>query len=248
MHTSINYRIGSESFSFLASDRIVSINFPTDGKLRARKVVSRSRARPTGKYPSWKTGRMIQWESPHELNVIRALDSDPAVKIFFEQPAEIEYILNGEQRKHYPDVLVVFNDRKEFWEIKPRVETTKQEIIWRTLFMTKALPEYGYQYRLLAGEYFTKEPNRSNALTVLKYGRTPVSPLDRERVRRTVSINGEIMWHDLISGALGPLGRSHVCRLILEGVLVFDFGSSLTPSTRIFFVSPERRGNQGAQP
>jgi len=44
----------------------IEIKFPVDGKIRSRKVVSRSNARNSGKYPSWKMQRMMQWESPHE--------------------------------------------------------------------------------------------------------------------------------------------------------------------------------------
>jgi hypothetical protein len=47
---------------------IINIVRPKPGQLRARKVVSRARVRPTGKYPSWKIRRMVQWESENELN------------------------------------------------------------------------------------------------------------------------------------------------------------------------------------
>jgi hypothetical protein len=40
---------------------IKSIIFPEPGRMRARKVVSRSNARSAGKYPSWKMGRMLYW-------------------------------------------------------------------------------------------------------------------------------------------------------------------------------------------
>ena len=59
---------------------IISIELPNEGNLRSRTVVSRSRARPTGKYPSWKMGRMIQWESCNELNACRLLDANPRKK------------------------------------------------------------------------------------------------------------------------------------------------------------------------
>jgi pantoate kinase len=38
----------------------IQINFPQDGKIRSRKVVKRSNARNTGKYPSWKMQRMMR--------------------------------------------------------------------------------------------------------------------------------------------------------------------------------------------
>ena len=43
-------------------DAVLELIYPGTGKLRSRKVVSRSRARATGKFPSWKMGRMIQWD------------------------------------------------------------------------------------------------------------------------------------------------------------------------------------------
>jgi hypothetical protein len=48
----------------LSSDcRILRIVFSSAEQVRSRRVVTRSRFRPTGKYPSWKMGRMLQWES-----------------------------------------------------------------------------------------------------------------------------------------------------------------------------------------
>ena len=64
----------------------IEINFPKNGKIRSRKVVSRSNARNSGKYPSWKMQRMMQWESPHEGNAMRILDATPNVISFNEQP------------------------------------------------------------------------------------------------------------------------------------------------------------------
>ncbi|TAK68026.1 MAG: hypothetical protein EPO19_09230 [Betaproteobacteria bacterium] len=48
--------------SRLAQPAVVIV-FPEASERRSRRVVSRSRSRPTGKYPSWKMARMVQWES-----------------------------------------------------------------------------------------------------------------------------------------------------------------------------------------
>ena len=64
---------------------MIVINFPKDGKIRSRKVVKRSNARNSGKYPSWKMQRMMQWESVHEGNAMRILDAHPNV-ISFNEP------------------------------------------------------------------------------------------------------------------------------------------------------------------
>src|ERR1700677_1489546 len=57
-----------------ATSAIVRVVFPEPGQPRSRGVVSRSNARPTGKYPCWKMGRMLHWESENEFNAFRILD------------------------------------------------------------------------------------------------------------------------------------------------------------------------------
>lgn len=204
----------------------------SDG-VRSRKVVTRSRARPTGKYPSWKAGRMLQWESPHELNAFRILDADPDVRTFREQPCVIRYALAGESRIHYPDVLVKSGSRLELWEIKPAAEAVKPDVAERTRVLAEALPELGYAYRLQTAEDLAREPRLSNALALLKFGRAPVPALAREQLRRMTEASGGIPWEAVVSGALGLDMRAAACRLALEGVLSFDHEQPLVGDSRL---------------
>lgn len=88
-----------DSFDLL---RILRIVFSSAEQVRSRRVVTRSRFRPTAKYSSWKMERMLQWESMNELNAFRVLDCDPRVTVFAEQPCEIVYFDGTETRHHYP--------------------------------------------------------------------------------------------------------------------------------------------------
>jgi hypothetical protein len=162
---------------------IISIELPKEGKLRSRTVVSRSRARPTGKYPSWKMGRMIQWESGNELNACRLLDANPGVISYFEQPLVIRYIQDDILHLHYPDTLVQWQDHHELWEIKTASDAVKSENIQRTQLLETALPKLGYRYRLIIAEDLAREPRLSNSLILLKFGRNPVSILAEEQLR-----------------------------------------------------------------
>ena len=201
---------------------IISIFPPEAGKWRSRKVVTRSKARPTGKYPSWKMGRMIQWESINELNAYRLLDANPSVSGYHEQPFTIQYQLNGEVRLHYPDTLVLFGATKELWEIKPASDVVKPDVAERTALLTGALPNHGFAYRLVIAEELGREPRLTNVLALLKFGRNPISSVDREHLRMVLLQEGWITWGALASGAIGAKGRHVVCRLVLEGVLTFD--------------------------
>src|SRR6185312_11832276 len=132
--------------SCTGDNQIHSIEFPPDGKLRFRKIVRRSNHRPTGKYPSWKAQRMLQWESTNELNAFRLLDADPSVIAFAEQPARISYSIAGVTHVHFPDILVVTHSSRSFWEVKPNFNAALPEIQERTNFLSRELQGYGYEY------------------------------------------------------------------------------------------------------
>lgn len=221
--------------------KVISIEYPQEG-VRARRVVTRSRARPTGKYPSWKMGRMVQWESHNELNAYRLLDANPAVLAFYEQPLVIRYHLDGEQHIHYPDTLVRLVTGRELWEVKSAAEAARPENASRTRFMTEALPNHGFTYRMVLAEDLAREPRLSNVLTLLKYGRQPVGILEREQLRLLLEKTGGLCWGAATSGDLGLRGRFLLARLALEGRLHVDVDVRLDAKT-IFM--PVRHGEGG---
>jgi hypothetical protein len=214
-------------------DTVLEILFPDDGKVRSRKVVSRSRARATGKYPSWKMGRMVQWESVNELNAYRLLDADPAAIAYHEQPLTIRYQLHGEVHTHYPDTLVQWGASRELWEIKPSVQASKPEYVERTRLLESALPQLGFAYRLVLAEDLAREPRLSNVLRLLKFGRAPLPEQAREQIRRAFDTNGEMTWGTVQEGALGRHGLNQVCRLILEGQVGINLNVALTKGTTL---------------
>ncbi len=218
------------------STPIQAIRFPENGNLRARTVVSRSRARPTGKYPSWKMERMLQWESPHELNAFRILDADPTVLFFQEQPVELEFVFDGEVRRHYPDLLVRTGTAREFWEVKANHAAVDDETADRTRLLSAALPSHGYSYRLITGAELAKGFRLANALTLLRYGRDDLTVVERERVRMYFR-DAQVTWADVLRGVFGERGRRQICRLMLEGAVGFDMELLLTEDTPLRWAS-----------
>lgn len=224
---------------------ILEIKFPADGEVRSRKIVTRSRARSTGKYPSWKMGRMIQWESSNELNAYRLLDANPAATAYHEQPLCIRFVLNGETHMHFPDTMVQWGTSRELWEIKPSSEASRPGYVERTRFLEAALPKLGFAYRLVVAEDLKKEPRLSNVLTVLKFGRAPITDLAREQFRQIILASGSIQWKRVLDGDFGPQSRNVACRLILEGVLAVDLEHALTPDTCLTWGNPPILDNKG---
>ena len=224
----------TDSVSLSQINPINRITFPTAEQARCRRVVTRSRARPTGKYPSWKMGRMIQWESLNELHAFRLLDCDPQVTAFHEQPCEIVFVQNGEVRRHYPDVCVETRDSKELWEIKPESEAARAEIVARTTLLSNALRQYGFTYRLVLAHDLARQPRLHNANILLRHGRRAPTECEREGIRLLLMHTGYLNWGEVCHGVYGAKGLEVLCRLVLEGKAFFDMDVPLSPCTQFF--------------
>jgi hypothetical protein len=210
---------------------IRSILFPEPGQMRSRKVVSRSNARSAGKYPSWKMGRMMHWESLNELNAFRLLDCDPNVTSYSEQPCRVAYVMDGVEKIHYPDILVATSEGKQLWEVKPRSNALEPEVLIRTAFLSSLLPRWGYEYRTVLAEDLASQPRLSNANLLLSLGKRAVSDCEREDVRRTIAEQGTLVWADACAGYYGARGREILCSLVLRGVLTIDMNATISPVT-----------------
>jgi len=224
---------------FSSDCKILRIVFSSAEQVRSRRVVTRSRFRPTGKYPSWKMGRMLQWESMNELHAFRLLDCDPRVTAFTDQPCEIVYVDGAKTRHHYPDIYAEIDSNHELWEVKAEREASQSEVLTRTQLLTSGLQQYGFTYRVVLDHELAKQPRLDNAKTLLRYGRRTASENEREYVRLALKRTGQLSWSEPCEGALGTHSREIVCRLVLEGVLSFDVDSPLGPSTQFL----ERRNH-----
>jgi hypothetical protein len=120
----------------------------------------------------------------------------------------------------------------ELWEIKPASSVLNPFICARTRLLQKALPRYGYQYRLVFGEDLAQQPRLSNALELLKHGRTSINESTREHIRQILLKVPYITWGSATNGDLGVNGRAVLSRLALEGFLKLDMQQPLTPQTR----------------
>lgn len=216
-----------------AGDAILEIAFPQFGDVRSRTVVSRSRARPTGRYPSWKMGRMLQWESHNELNAMRLLDATPNVLQFSDQPCVIRYRLGGKDFRHYPDTLVNTAKVNSFWEIKTAADARRPEIAARTKLLTELLPAKGYEYAVVLAEDLAREPRMRQARLVLKHGKAPLTFAEREYARRLFLTVESLSWQEVLDGRYAPFTRQQACRLVLEGALALNLDEPFGPETQL---------------
>lgn len=212
-------------------DRITAIHTPEIGQVRVRKIVKRSNSYSTGKYPSWKMGRMVQWKSPRLLAAFRLLDATPAVKSYQEEAMRINYCYQGQEKAFYPDLLVQINDRQELWSIKPEKLANLPDEIALAQFLKQELYHHSLNYRVVIAESLIEEPLQSNITKLIEFGRNPLSDIDREQVRQLLTRCDAIDWETISSGLLGPNGRQAVCRLALEGIIRFNIKEIWSGST-----------------
>lgn len=214
---------------FPKGDGILGIEFAAPGE-RARKVISRSNTRATGRFPSLRMNRMVVWDSPHEQNAYRLLDCIAAVE-FFEQPCTIHYRLDGVEHPHYPDTLVKMPTVSALWEIKTASEAREPFFVARTRLLAAELPAWGYEYALVLAEDLAREPRLKNARLLLKHGRTPLSFEEMEYARRLFSVVNSLRWQDVVNGRHAPFNISQACRLVLDNVLYLNLDEPLGPDT-----------------
>lgn len=217
-------------------DGILDIKFVAAGQ-RSRKIISRSNTRPTGRFPSQRMNRMIHWDSPHELNAYRLLDSNPSVLAFAEQPCVINYRLGDKDFRHYPDSLVKTTTTNVLWEVKTAADASRPEVIARTQLMTEYLPAYGYEYAVVLAEDLAREPRLGNVRLLLKYGRALLSFEQKEYARRLFAGTDFLLWQDVRDGRHVPFTVQQACRLVLDSVLHLKLDEQFGPETLLTKIS-----------
>jgi hypothetical protein len=213
----------------------MAIHFAPPGVL-ARQVVKRSNARKTSKYPSWKMKGMLQCESENERNCMLLLDVCAWVKSYQPQPCVIKYLLDGQAYQHFPDLLANTHSGNELIEVKPRAHADHPDIARRTALLTQLLPLYGYRYRLMLAEDLARSPRLENAEQIKRLGKVEVPALQHERIRNLFQQHPSMPWGALQQDQHNPHLARHICRMVLEGHLSFDFNQPLTDNTLVRWV------------
>jgi hypothetical protein len=212
------------------------IRFDDNGN-RVRKVVRRSNYRMTGKYPSIKMGRMMQWESTHERDAFEILEACAFVTSYSEQPAEIRYLdeLNKE-RLHYPDILVEMRSgSRGFLEIKPERDAYDPEVLRRTALLSKELHAQGYFYYLVTSHQIESKFYLANAQRLAHLSRRTKETPPQEMIRLAFVGSTSLTFKALVEHIDHPHARSWICTLILAGKLEFDQSQLLIDETLIYW-------------
>ncbi|HLO65331.1 MAG TPA: TnsA endonuclease N-terminal domain-containing protein [Azonexus sp.] len=202
-------------------------------KERARRVISRSNSRVTGKYPGLKSRRMHYWESSLERDAFMLLDVSTEVISFDEQPVTLYYGI-GKKLRHYPDVLVSYPNRQVFVEIKTDQEALTKEIVTRTAYLVPALARHGYGYRIWTESQIRDRSFRlANLRFLLRFGRSEVELTRFEWLRLQFKKN-PLQWKQVVGHPTDKSKLAALCRLILEGRLRIDLMRPIFPESLVY--------------
>lgn len=93
-----------------------------------RRINTRGRVRPTGRFASSKMGRCLPWESSNELAWLQRAELDPEITAFYAQALVIELNVGGRLQSHTPDGVAVRRGRVEVHEVKPDADAATDAV------------------------------------------------------------------------------------------------------------------------
>lgn len=219
----------------------IQFESPRDGAVRVRRVVHRGCAKPGYRLPSIKLSRMIQCESPLELDLAEILDTSAHVKDFGEQPIRLHYRKNGEWLMHIPDFRVVTGDHVEYIEVKFRDQVTP-DIVDRTKHVCSLLGEFGVRYRLLTEREIRAGIVLENARAVWMRARS-APPLNwKLRCVQDLLQTGPRPLREFGWNGIGTIEAAWVAHMIASDELNVDCSVPLNGDSTVSVSSSKRAG------
>lgn len=151
-------------------------------RVPVRKVSNRG-GNIIGRFPSFKLGRMVDFESLIERDLIFLLDFEPEVETFCEQPLTIEYQDEGKVRHYTPDFHAIKKGRNILMECKPEkfVQTAKNQRKFRAGQSWCATR--GWIYQLVTDQDLYSGYRLQNIKHLTQFARYSISPAMRHSIR-----------------------------------------------------------------
>jgi hypothetical protein len=211
---------------------------PPPGQLRVRRIISRSRTIPTGKYPSVKLERWTHWESEVECNGQRLVDVCPAVLTFGEQPLTVHFEAGGQRHKHVPDLILRRADvRPTLIEFKSDDDEKLEEARQRAALLRPCLYEHGFNYILVLGSTLTRDAYLKNAAWLRKFAGKALPLVHYECARRAFDSTGSMSLREFLPVlGLPQVALWTLSRLILSGRIAHSMKEPMNPEKLLRWV------------
>lgn len=129
----------------------------------------------TGKFPSLKMNRMIQFESGVEKDFIYLLEYDERVTSYEEQPLHIEYKLNGKNHIYTPDFQALIGGENWLYECKPEKFVWKKDNQQKFDIAERWCVEQGWGFQVITAELIRSGCLLKNVKYLTNFSRFVVS-------------------------------------------------------------------------
>ena len=194
---------------------------------RSRNVVRRTTHRVVGRFPSFKSGRVVHWESQLERDMIRLLEFDSAVLFYREQPEPLTYFEGGKRRKYTPDFIAKTTNGVTVFEVKPYEQSITSPLKEKLVAFQGHYAAQGVDFLVMTEREIRREPRLSNITKLLRYQRQIVSPTSMQVIielfDRGVRTLGGLFEHLEKQGV--PF--THAYALISQGSLGIDINQPI---------------------
>ena len=205
----------------------LTIQFPPEGELRVRRIISRAAPRPTTKFFALRLERYVHCESLLEVEVAELLDACPAATSFAEQAMLLTYTMSGEVREHIPDLVVRTATRRLVLEAK-FLQTQKEEDLQRAEYLRPLLAAQGYEYFLVDETHTRHHCYLQNARFLLRRARMEPSEETKLLILHHVSTNGMTLGEAIDSPQM-----TDIMWMIWAGLLTIPMRDAFAPATCI---------------
>lgn len=200
-----------------------------------RRINTRGRVRPTGRFASRKMGCCLPWESSNELAWFQRAELDPEVSAFYAQPLSIDVTIGGRRRSYIPDGVAVRRGCVEVHEVKPDADAATDDIRALALAAGRHIALRGGTYGFALESALKALPVYSNMRDVLRrlHRRVP-DPVARRLIARAQDA-GVLTVSELVE-AKGPQGGTpeDVLALVARGRLRLDLRRPFSAEAKVW--------------
>ena len=117
---------------------------------KTRRVVTGSKAAPSGYHPSMKSNALVPWESAPERDALQRFELDPAIKAFRAHQTEITVEGPEGTFRTYPDIEIETTDGDiKVVEVKPEHRAKQPEVASRLEATRLHYADQGIEYIVL---------------------------------------------------------------------------------------------------
>lgn len=209
--SSIRYRcIGRDADEVVSTATGIEVHWAQSEHGRERGTITRGGSRRRYAVQCFRGGdRTAHCESAEEAFAATLLDACAGMS-FQEQPAKIQFIWNGQSTIHYPDLIVVSDEKTEFWECKRDHEVLSIFVRRRCERLQELLAQLGLGYRLVSTTQLQVGSYLENAIRMRRRAKMVVSPVTTLLLKQhswltNLSKAGNVLGDISISGSLDEL-------------------------------------------